>query len=90
MTAATLRDMLADSNREIRSAAARACALKADKQFIPDLISLLADREPRVANDAHLSLKTLTDKDFGPAANATDTDKIKAILAWRSWYNMQK
>ncbi len=88
MTAGTLREMLIDPNREIRSAAARACGLKADKQHVPDLIGLLADQESRIVTDAHVSLKSLTGQDFGPEPNAADSEKIKAILAWRNWLKM--
>ncbi len=90
MTATTLRNMLADENREIRQAAATACGLKADNQFVPDLVDLLTDKDALVVEAAHTSLKSLTGKDFGPAPNATSSDKTRAIFAWRNWLKTQK
>src|SRR5262249_17017673 len=68
MTAPTLRERLADEDPEIRRAVALACAMKEDKGHVPDLIGLLGDRDPMVARSAHVALKMLTGKDFGPAA----------------------
>jgi hypothetical protein len=31
-------------------------------------------------------LKALTKKDFGPAADASDNDKAKAVKAWKAWW----
>jgi hypothetical protein len=90
MSAITLREMFRDSHEEIRRAAAAAAGLKGDKQYIPDLIDLLGDKELPVVLAAHESLKTLTTVDFGPAADAADSDRTKAILSWRSWFKTQK
>lgn len=89
MTAATLRDMLKDENREIRSAAAAACGLKEDKQYVPDLIAALGDAESFVAQSARISLRTLSGKDFGPNADASAADKATAAAAWRAWWATQ-
>ena len=89
MTAATLREMLKDNNREIRKAAAAACALKNDKQFIPDLIDKLNDAESTVALSVQSSLVTLSGKDFGPKAEAAPAEKAEAIAAWKSWWQAQ-
>jgi hypothetical protein len=89
MTPATLREMLKDDSREIRCAAAVACALKEDKQFAPDLIAALADADGMVTQSARTSLRTLSGKDFGPASDGTDADKAKAITAWKAWWAQQ-
>jgi len=79
MTAATLRDKFKDEDPEIRRAAALACTAKADKQFVPDLISLLQDREPAVARTSHAALKELTGQEFATEA----ADK------WKAWWKKQ-
>ena len=89
MTATTLRNMLSDESREIRTAAATACGLKADNQFVSDLISLLTEKDGLVVQAAHASLKTLTGKDFGPDSNATDADKTRVSLP-ANWLRGQK
>jgi hypothetical protein len=90
MSANTLRDMFVDENREIRLAAAAACLLKADKQYVPDLITMLRDKDATVVQAAHTSLVGLTGKDFGPDSNATEADKVRIVLAWQNWWRTQK
>jgi hypothetical protein len=87
MTADTLRQELKDDDPEIRRAAALACAMKDDKNHIPDLIPLLEDREPIVGRAAHAALKSLSGKDFGPEANAGRQDTANAVAAWRGWWD---
>ena len=83
MTANTLRELLKDDNREIRRAAALACAMKEDKNHIPDLITSLSDRDAMVIRASRAALKSLTGKDFGPDPSATEAEKAKAIAAWK-------
>jgi hypothetical protein len=59
MNQATLRDKLAEENREIRLAAATAAGLKEETALIPDLTALLEDADPAVAEAAQASLKSL-------------------------------
>jgi HEAT repeat protein len=59
MSLATLRDKLADENREIRLAAASAAGSKQESALIPDLTALLEDAEPAVAEAAQAALKSL-------------------------------
>jgi hypothetical protein len=89
MTAATLRAMLIDENREIRIAAAIACGLKKDKQFVPDLIGVLTDADQFVSRAAKSSLKALTEKDFGPEDEPTASEKKRAAVAWFVWWKSQ-
>jgi len=86
MSAATLREMLKANEAELRRAAALACAMKDDKGHIPDLIDGLADADDGVVRAAHAGLKSLTGKDFGPAAGASAGQKALAVSAWRDWY----
>jgi HEAT repeat protein len=58
-----LRDRLRDDDREIRRAAAKASALKASDDLIPDLFDLLEDSDPAVVEAAQSALQRLTGKD---------------------------
>jgi hypothetical protein len=89
MTTATLRAKLQDELPEIRRAAALACALKEDKQSIPDLATLLEDERPQVARAAHTALKDLTGQDLGPTADASLAERSRAAAAWRGWWQKQ-
>jgi hypothetical protein len=86
----TLRDKLEDESAEVRQAAAAACARKMAKALVPDLIKLLEDPELPVAEAAHSSLKELTDKDFGPQANATKAERKDAVTQWKAWWKSQR
>jgi hypothetical protein len=90
MRAITLRDMLKDGNREIRSAAAAACGLKEDRELIPDLIEVIGDKDSLVVVSARTSLKTLSGKDFGPEAEDSNEAKTKAQTAWKEWWKTQE
>ena len=89
MKASTLREKLQDESLEIRRAAALACAMKEDKEFIPDLIALLEDPQRSVSFAAHAALKELSGKDFGPAPNAGPRDRIGASARWKEWWKSQ-
>jgi hypothetical protein len=90
MTAGTLRARLKDEDPEVRRAAALACAMKEDRDQIPELIGLLEDPQPTVVRAAHAALKSLTRKDFGPPAGATRDERSKASTAWKNWWERQK
>lgn len=89
MSAATLRDKLSDADFEVRSAAALACGMKKEMQYVPDLIARLEDSERRVARAAHVALKNITGQDLGPAATATADDRAQAVAAWKAWWKKQ-
>jgi hypothetical protein len=89
MTAATLRDMLQDEMPEIRRAAALACAMKDEKEFIPDLARLLEDPQPAVVRAAYGALKALTGEDFGPSPNALPESRRRAGAAYAEWWEKQ-
>jgi hypothetical protein len=90
MTPATLRTMLKATEAELRRAAALACAMKDDKDHVPDLIDALADADDNVGRAAKAGLKSLTGKDFGPAAGASAAQKAAAVSAWKAWYAKEK
>jgi hypothetical protein len=77
---------LDDEDLELRRAAALACALKEARETAGRLIELLEDPELPVQRAAYAALKSLSGKDFGPAAKVSGDDKAKAIAAWRAWW----
>jgi hypothetical protein len=93
MTAETLNACMRDSNRELRRAAALAVGQKGrDRfpEFADNLIRLIADDEQLVVQAARASLKALTDQDFGPEAGSSASDRGKALVAWRAWWEARK
>jgi hypothetical protein len=84
-----LRAYLEDEDEETHRAAALACIRKADKEWIPDMIALLLDEEPAVADAAHSMLRQLSGEDFGPTADATPEQRIAAVAKWQSWRRNQ-
>jgi hypothetical protein len=90
MTAETLRARLRDDDPEIRRACARACALKGDSEFVPDLIARLEDGDPWVVLEAKTALHRLTAQDFGPPIRATAAEREAAIANWKAWWAKQK
>jgi hypothetical protein len=89
MTTVTLRDKLQEQDLEIRRAAALACAMKDEKQLVPDLIALLKDPEPPVALAAQAALKDLSGQNFGPEKDASRAERDEAISRWKSWWAKQ-
>jgi HEAT repeat protein len=84
-----LASYMRDEDAELRRAGALACALKEDMTHVDMLIELLNDPERTVERAAYAALKELTKQDFGPAANATDSEKSAAVKAWRDWWKKQ-
>ncbi len=90
MTPATLRAMLKANEAELRRAAALACAMKDDRDHIPDLIELLTDADDAVVRAARAALKSFTNRDLGPVTGATTDQKAATVAAWRAWLAAQK
>jgi hypothetical protein len=92
MTTKTIADHLTDEDSEIRAAAARACpgkGAKEAKEMVPQLIALLSDKTPYVARCAHLALKEISGRDFGPSPGAEDAAVQQAIGDWQAWWQKQ-
>jgi hypothetical protein len=90
MKDSTLTTYLADEDAEIRRAAASAIARKESKALVPQLIPLLRDPNPGVADAAHMALSDLTRKDFGPKADVSREEREEAIRKWLEWWNKQE
>ncbi|WP_171474620.1 HEAT repeat domain-containing protein [Frigoriglobus tundricola] len=78
MSATTLRGMLKADDAELRRAAVLACAMKDDKEHVPDLIAVLEDKDETVVKAVRAGLKSLTAQDFVTAAE------------WRAWLAKEK
>ena len=87
LDAGKLRQCLHDSSPELRSASARALALKGDRSFIPDVVPFLDDRDVLVVKAAHAALKVLAGCDLGPANEGDHADCSRAAGAWKQWYS---
>jgi HEAT repeat protein len=72
----TLARYLEDEDREIRRAAALACAAKKSTDLVPNLIQTLRDKDIQVSLAAHTALEKLTGQKFGP----------DAITEWMKWW----
>jgi HEAT repeat protein len=90
MTAATLRDKLDDPGREVRRAAALACAMKEERENVPALIQRLDDAEVMVVRAAQSALKEMTKQDFGPGNPAVKYERLEAVKQWKVWWEKQK
>lgn len=86
MTPKTVRAYMELDDAEARRAAAAAVARKESRELIPNLIALLTDTDRGVVGAAHDSLKTLSGKDFGPAAGASPADRKAAADRWQAWW----
>jgi hypothetical protein len=86
MTSATLEVRMKDEDPEMRRAAALACAMKEEAEHVPHLIELLDDPEMTVSRAAYAALKSLSNKDFGPAKDASRAERDKAVAAWKAWW----
>jgi hypothetical protein len=84
-----IRERLRDEHPETRAAAARAAASKGVRAG-GELIELLDDKDAEVRQAAHDALVRLSGgKDFGPARNAKDDDRVVAVRKWRDWWDHQ-
>jgi len=90
MTSATLGVKLDDDDPEVRRAAALALAMKEDRAHVGRLIELLDDRETTVTRAAHAALRSLSNEDFGPGADATRDERNQAMAAWRAWWKEKR
>ena len=88
MTPETLKAMLKDNEFELRRAAVLACAMKEDRERIPDVIARIGDANEAVVRAARAALKSYAPPgtDYGPPAGADDAAKAKATMLWTAWH----
>jgi hypothetical protein len=84
-TGPQLKELLKHARPEARAAASRVVA-KRGLRFEKELIDLLGDDLALVHGAAHRALVQLAKgQDFGPAADATPSERAEAVRLWRAW-----
>jgi hypothetical protein len=81
----TLLGYLADSDAEIRRAAALALGIRDAKETVSEIAKLLLDPEPSVVHAAHASLRSLTGEDYGPQTNDSEEQKRECVRKYQAW-----
>src|SRR5262249_52179631 len=84
LNATSLREKLAESDPQIRRAAALACANRKFVQLAPEVITLLEEKDPDLPPAAWVALKALSGKDFGPVS--TPDQRKHAARCYREWW----
>jgi hypothetical protein len=85
-----LRLKLDDANAEVRSAAARACALKQDTKQVSDLIARLeTERDEQALESVGAALKALTSRELYLTADADRETRVQMARKWREWWSAQ-
>ena len=78
LKASSLRGYLQHDKEEYRRAAAVAAGVKKEKELLPELIHLMRDPNPEVAEEGYQALRKTTGRDFG-----------KNVRAWDKWWQEQ-
>jgi hypothetical protein len=88
-TVKTLLTYFQDHDVELLHAAALAAYVKNDRRLVPGLIELLQGSDAWVARAAHLALRGISDKDFGPDAKADQSGREAAAAKWKAWWDSE-
>jgi hypothetical protein len=89
LNSAALKQKLKDDRGEIRAAAARVAGGRSVANAEP-LIELLSDPDDTVREATRQALVRLSQgNDFGPAADASEAERKKAVDQWRAWLAKQ-
>jgi hypothetical protein len=86
---ARLRERLFDAAADVRAAAARAAALKRDSALTLELIFLLGDKDPLVAQQARAALYALSGRDDGPDPSSSRVEQSESVADWLAWWRTQ-
>jgi HEAT repeat protein len=84
-----LLPMLKDADIFVRMATARVLGDLAAIEAVPHLIDALEDEEASVREQALVSLRELTGKDFKFDPTANEADRAKKVKAWREWWKRE-
>jgi hypothetical protein len=60
--------------------------MRASTTHMDRIIEMLLYPQPTVARTAYAALRRLSGKDYGPALQSTEADKIMAASRWRKWW----
>lgn len=89
-SAKSLTGYLYHDHPEIKRAAALAVYMRDERSLMSILIDLLEDEEEIVWRAAHLALKKMTQKDFGPKPGDDLEKRQKAISEWQKWWQQSQ
>ncbi len=84
-----LGEKLGDQDPEVRRAAVSVCRQRKLKGLVPELIELLDDGNQTIAQQVHELLHQLSSRDLGPLPGADREQRLKAMAAWRDWWEQQ-
>jgi HEAT repeat protein len=84
-----LLPMLKDADIFVRMATARVLGDLASRDAVPSLIDALEDEEPSVREQASVSLRAITGKDFKFDPTANEAERAKKVKAWRDWWKRE-
>jgi len=86
----TLKKLMQHDRMDVRIAAAQAVGSK-KLRLAPELIALLQDSGEDVRQAARRALVQIANgTDYGPAADASSSERQDAYAAWRDWWSRQK
>jgi hypothetical protein len=74
---------------KVRRAAVLAVARNKETTLVPDLIARLEDEVSGVPPPARAALAEVTERDFGPAADASRAEVEQAVADWKAWWKRQ-
>src|SRR5207248_7042263 len=80
-----LQALARDPEDKVKVAAARALANVGNRRSLAALIGLLSADDLNVRVTAAVTLRALTDKDFGYAAYESSFSRNQAISKWEAW-----
>ena len=81
--------LLAGRQSRVAPGHAYGIAMREEKELIPDLIAVLADKEDFVVKAVRVALRSLSNQDFGPAPGAGKAQKKEAMAGWTGWWKKQ-
>lgn len=84
-SAATLTNLLDDSQERVRLAAAWELADRGQKSSLPALVRLLDSNDPTIRSRSFAALRTLTGQTLDYRAFAEATERAKGLEAWKQW-----
>ncbi len=92
MTPRSLREMMKDTEIELRRAACLACGMRDEVALAPALVERLTDPSEYVVRAARAALKSLSNNtvDFGPVNAADEEARGRAATQWAAWVEQQK
>jgi HEAT repeat protein len=84
--APSLAELLRDTQREVRVAAATALSACGTRESVEPLLAALADPNPLVAQSASVALENLTGHAESFNAFVSNDERMREVAKWRDWF----